>query len=129
MKTKLIAFLLFFSPLAMALNFYGVQSVTGLNTTRIFTAPTNAYYFVNGQLAVPNLTQSGFPSYVVAVVSKNQSTQLYQGLPGATGFQLYNVSLSTNDYVTVALTSAGYTVTGDAVLNSVQGQVYFGNTF
>jgi hypothetical protein len=133
---RLIGAFLFFSQMAMALNFNGVQTLNGLNTTPIFTAPASGIYFINGQLTLPGLPGGPVvngapgPSQVVAVVSKNYITSLYTGLAGATGFQIMNQSLVSNDLITVGLSSIA---TIDQVsysgLNAVKGQVYFGNTF
>lgn len=129
-------FLGFFGSMAMALNFNGAQSLVGLNTTQIFHAPATGIYFVNGQLTLPGLPGGPAvnggpgPSQVVATVSKNYVTSLYTGLPGASGFQINQISLVSNDLITVGLSSIA---TIDQVsysgLNAVRGQVYYGNTF
>lgn len=118
----------FLSSFAMALNFSGVQSISGYGTTGIFSAPVPGIYFVNGQLTLPMSTQNGNTqaSQLVATVSKNYTTLLYTGLAGATGFQINQISLVTSDLITVGLAT---TVSADQVLNAVHGQVYFGNTF
>lgn len=125
---KLIALLSFFGQMAMALNFSGVQTLVGLNTTTLFRAPASGIYFVNGQLTLPMLTAG--PSGVVAVVSKNYATAIYTGVAGATGFQIPAVTLVSNDLITVGLSSQ---LPADQVspngFNVVKGQVYFGNAF
>lgn len=141
---KLIAILLFVSQFAFGLNFSGVQSIEGLHPVNVFTAPAQGYYFVNGQLTFQMAGQVGLggatavsTNGVYAVVSKNTLTatpvQLYLGVPGATGFQLNNISLTTGDAIRVALYSSisgsGIQGGGDATLNSTRGQIYFGNSF
>lgn len=133
MKLFKIVFLLsLFAKASMALNFNGVQSLSGLNTTRIFTAPASSIYFVQGYLNLPWGSNTGGTAYsrVVATVSKNYVTLLYTGLPGASGFHLPQITLASNDLITVALSS---TVTSDSVsgmgINAVTGQVYYGNAF
>lgn len=132
---KIISFLMCLGLVASvrAVNFSGAQSVNGLsNPTTIFKAPVTGYYYVNGQLTLPSLSTNGgvFGSRVVASVSKNQATLLYQGLPGATGFQVRQISLASNDTITVILTSDQIGVISlDGVINSVRGQVYYGNSF
>lgn len=133
MKLFKLAFLVsLFAQAAMALNFSGVQSVVGLNSTRIFTASPAGIYYVQGYLNLPWGSNTGGTAYsqVVATVSKNGVTQLYQGAPGASGFSLPQITLSTGDSISVALSS---TVTSDSVtgmgLNAITGQVYYGNAF
>ena len=131
---KLFLLLLTVAPMAMALNFYGVQSINGLNSTQIFSAPVPGTYFVNGQLTLPWPTGNGNigQSNVVATVSKNGATLLYTGLSGASGFQINQIVLSTGDLITVGLASSstpGQTVSPDLVTNAVRGQVFFGNSF
>lgn len=125
---KIIALILFITTLGMAFNFYGVQSLNGLQTTYLFTASNTGIYFVNGQLTLPQLSTTGGVdrSQVVAVVSKNYTTAVYTGVAGASGFQIPQVSLNSGDYLTVGLSS---TVSADYVTNAVRGQVYFGNAF
>lgn len=118
--------------LVFALNFSGVQSLEGLHTTQIFRAPASGVYFINGQLTLPNASTTGNTgtSAVIATVSKNYITALYTGLPGATGFQIHNMALVSNDLITVGLSSsATASATLDQGINAVKGQVYFGNTF
>lgn len=133
MKTlKLFLVLTLFAQGAMALNFNGVQSLAGLNTTRIFTAPASTSYFVQGYLNLPWGSNTGntMNSRVIATVSKNYVTLLYTGLPGASGFALPSVRLASNDLITVNLASSvtSDTVTGNGI-SAVTGQVYFGNNF
>lgn len=134
---KLLA--LFLSPAVMALNFSGVGTLSGLNTTRIFTAPASGIYFVKGYLTLPQLTAMGSQgavaatsqaSQVVATVSKNFITAVYTGVAGASGFDIPQLTLVSNDLITVGLSS---TATIDSVsgagINAVRGDVYFGNAF
>lgn len=129
---KLIFLLSFLAQSSWAVNFYGVQSVVGLNTTRIFTASPGGIYYLQGYLNLPWGSNTGGQAYsqVIATVSKNGVTQLYQGPTGASGFAIPQMSLSTGDYITVQLTSP---VTSDSVsgngINAVTGQVYWGNAF
>lgn len=129
---KLFLTLSLFAPLAMALNFNGVQSLSGLNTTRVFTAPASSVYFVQGYLNLPWGSNTGgqYFSRVRATVSKNYVTQLYQGAEGASGFHLPNMTLVSGDLITVALSSSitSDTVTGNGI-NAITGQIYFGNRF
>lgn len=132
---KLSGALLFIGTIcsmAMALNFYGVQSLNGLHTTSIFTAPASGIYFINGQLTLPSGSTTGNTgtSAVVAVVSKNYVTLLYTGIAGATGFQIPAFALVSNDLITVGLSSSAVaSATLDQGINAVTGQVYFGNAF
>ena len=118
--------------MALALNFYGVQSLNGLNTTQIFTAPASGIYFISGSLTLPNASTTGNTgtSAVVATVSKNYVTAIYTGVAGATGFQIPYVTLVSNDLITVGLSSSAVlSATLDQGINAVTGQVYFGNAF
>lgn len=105
--------------------FTAQQSINGLQTFTLFTAPTTGSYFVNGQLQLPTPTGAG-QSAVVAVVKKNVSTTVYTGIAGATGFQIPALALAAADVVTVVLTSANAV---DNVLNAVTGVVGCGNAF
>lgn len=129
---RLFAALLFLSPMAMALNFYGVQSLNGLHTTQIFTAPVAGIYFLTGYLSLPQGSTTGNTgsSTVVATVSKNGVTQIYQGLAGASGFSVPQMTLVSGDLITVGLSSvSNTTISPDLVINAVTGQVYYGNAF
>lgn len=129
---KLIGLLFTFTPMAMALNFSGVQTMVGLNRTVLFTAPASGIYFVNGQLTLPSLSSTGGQgaSGVVAVVSKNNVTALYTGVAGATGFSIPYVTLVSNDLITVGLSSvAPIDQVSPNGFNVIKGQVYFGNAF
>jgi len=119
---KLIGLLFFFASIvAVALNFNGNQSLNGLQTTTIFTAPANGYYFVNGQLTLPP------GSLVASVVSSTGAAGLvYTGVSGATGFQVRQISMVSGDAVKVTLSSA---TAADNALNAVRGQVSYGNSF
>lgn len=117
------------------LNFSGRGSVNGINNpVLLFKAPTTGYYFVEGKLSLPHFSTSGgaVESRVVATLSKNQATLLYYGAIGANGFSVPQISLASNDSISVLLTSdqaAAVLLTGDGVKNAVTGQVYFGNAF
>ncbi len=118
--------------MAIALNFYGIQSLNGLQTTSIFRAPASGIYFISGKLSLPNASTTGNTgtSAVVAVVSKNYVTALYTGVAGATGFEIPYFALASNDLITVGLSSsATASATLDQGINAVTGQVYFGNAF
>lgn len=129
---KLIGLFFFLSPMAMALNFSGVQTLSGLNRTVVFTAPASGIYFINGYLSLPqpSLTNPVQYSQVIATVSKNNVTALYTGLPGASGFTIPFFTLVSNDLITVGLSSPSTvdSVSG-AGINAVRGDVYFGNAF
>lgn len=123
----------FLAQAAMAFNFNGVQSLEGLHTTRLFTASPDGIYYIHGYLNLPQGSNTGgqFFSKVIATISKNGTTQLYQGAAGASGFSIPQVSLSQGDRIDVALSSTNPngTITGDGVINAVTGQVYFGSAF
>lgn len=121
---KLLALFFIVGSFAMALNFSGSQSLNGLQSQAIFTAPAAGIYFVNGQLQLPMPTGSGM-SQVVAVVSQNGS-QIYRGIAGATGFQINQITCVSGDAITVNLSS---TASVDKTTNAVSGQVYYGNSF
>lgn len=110
-------------------NFYGLQSLNGLGTFALFTAPAAGIYFVNGQLSLPQLVSTGGTgkSAVVAVVNVNGSPQ-YTGVAGCSGFQLNQLTLAAADVVTVVLSSAA-AIDNAPTTNAVSGQVYFGNAF
>lgn len=133
MKLIKLAFLFsFLGQMAMAFNFNGVQSLSGLNTTPIFVAPASGNYFVQAYLNLPWGSNTGGTAFsrVVATVSKNYVTQLYVGAPGASGFHIPQITLVSSDSIAVALSS---TSTSDSVsgmgINAVTGQVYYGNNF
>ncbi len=124
---KLIALALFFTMIAFALNFSGNQSLNGLQTTTIFTAPATGYYFVNGQLSIPQISTAGAPSQVQALVTSTSSPALsYKGVTGASGFQINQISMATGDSVSVQLKSPAAV---DQGINAVSGQVSYGNSF
>lgn len=106
-------------------NFVGLQTICGLGTFPVFTAPAAGVYFVNGQLTLPSLVQGSGASSVVVVVNVNGSP-VYTGIAGATGFQVNQITCAAGDAVTAVLTSAA---APDAVLNAVRGVVGCGNTF
>lgn len=125
---KLISITMFVCSFVWAMNFYGSISLNGLQAQTIFTAPTpGGIFFVNGQLSLPqtNTNGGGSPSQVIATVYKNGAV-IYTGITGASGFQINQISMSTNDAVSASLTSAAAV---DQGINAVRGQVYFGNTF
>lgn len=136
---KLIGILLFVSQFALALNFSGVQSMNGLNSVQVFSAPATGYYFVNGQVSLGLPTQNGntLAAGAFVVVSKNGTTAtpvlLYTGLPGSTGFQIRNISLVTGDTINArffsTVSGSGIQGGGDATLNALSGQVWYGNTY
>lgn len=123
---KLLGILLFISTLAGALNFSGHQSLNGLGRTSIFTAPASGSYFIDGKLSLPQPSLNGNTgaSQATAVVSKNNVTVIYTGLPGANGFGINAVTLATNDAISVSITS---NATIDQGLNVIKGDVFFGN--
>lgn len=134
---KLFLVLCFLCQSGFALNFNGVQSLSGLNTTRIFTAPASGIYFVQGYLNLPWGSNTGGDAYsqVIVTVSKNYvqaatASVLYTGAKGASGFHLPSITLVSNDLITVGLSSP---VTSDSVsgqgINAITGQVYYGNNF
>lgn len=110
-----------------AANFYGHQSLNGLQTTNLFKAPAPGYYFVNGQLTLPWPSANGGSglSQVTAVISA-QGNHVYVGASGASGFQVNQISLVTGDMVQVILASPA---TIDQPINAVRGEVYYGNRF
>jgi hypothetical protein len=100
------------------------QSINGLQTFPIFTAPAAGVYFVNGQLSLPVPTGSGM-SQVVTLVKQNGST-IYTGIAGATGFQINQITCASGDAISCVLSSSA---APDLVLNAVSGVVGAGNTF
>lgn len=132
--TKLFLLAIFVAQSAWALNFSGVQSIVGVNgpPTLIFKAPASSNYFVQGYLSLPwgSNTNNTAYSRVVATVSKNYVTLLYTGLPGASGFHLPQITLASNDLISVNLNSplAAESVTGMG-MNAFTGQIYYGNNF
>lgn len=97
--------------------FTAQQSINGLQTFSLFTAPADGDYFVNGQLQLPRAEGSG-NSQVVAEIDVN-SSPVYTGDPGATGFQAV-LTLAADDVVEVTLSSSEDV---DNVLNAVTGVV------
>src|SRR5579872_7173210 len=85
------------------LNFLGHQSLVNLGAVKLFTAPASGIYFIQGNLSLPQQTQTGVSgSQVVAQVSKNGLTTLYYGIPGASGFALPAVTLVSNDSISMS---------------------------
>jgi hypothetical protein len=125
---KLISLLLLLSSIvAVALNFSGHQSLNGLQTQKIFTAPAAGYYFVNGQLTLPQTSSGSSPSGVAAIVTSTASPALsYTGVSGASGFQIRQILLASGDSVSVELRSSA---TVDQGINAVRGEVQYGNSF
>lgn len=105
-------------------NFTAQQSISGLGTFALFTAPVAGVYFVNGQLQLPNQEGSG-QSQVVTLVKQNGST-IYTGIAGATGFQINQIVCAAGDAITAVLSSSA---APDQVTNAVTGVVGSGNTF
>ena len=108
-------------------NFNGAQSLNGLQTTTLFTAPAAGTYFVNGQLSLPQLSTDGGTgaSQVIATVKQNGSG-IYTGVAGASGFQINQIVCAVGDVIAVTLASSA---APDLVNNAVSGQVAYGNTF
>lgn len=125
---KLLFLVSFVSSLSFGWTFFGFQSLNGLQTTKIFTASNAGIYFVNGTLYLPQLVTTGGVSYsqAVATIDKN-GAYVYATLPGQNGFQLNQISMSHNDYITVTVSSTSASVDGG--FNAVSGQVSYGNTF
>lgn len=105
--------------------FYGVQSLNGIQTVSVFTAPSAGIYFIEGKLSLPQISTSGSASAVIALVKKNGSTQ-YTGIAGASGFSIPAITLAANDAITVQLSSSAAI---DLVTNNVSGQIVYGNAF
>lgn len=118
---KLFGLFFFAGAVVLALNFSGHQSLNGVGSgvkdTTIFVAPDVGFYFVNGQLTLP------VGSQVFASVSKN-NISVYNGITGATGFQVRALALVTGDSINVRLRSS---LAADQALNAVRGEVYYGN--
>jgi hypothetical protein len=106
-------------------NFYGTQSINGLQTFALFTAPAAGIYFVDAKLQLPQLVSDGLASAVVALV-KNGASTIYTGVAGASGFSIPAFTCALGDVITCVLSSAAAC---DNVLNAVTGVVAFGNDF
>lgn len=106
-------------------NFQGKQSLNGLHTFSLFTAPAAGIYFLNGQLNLPQLTTAGGASAVVATVY-NGVGSIYAGTAGASGFQIPAFTCAADDVITVVLSSSA---SPDQVSNAVSGQVVYGNAY
>jgi len=106
-------------------NFQALQSINGLGTFALFTAPSAGIYFVNGQLMLPSLTAGSGASQVVTLVKQNGST-IYTGIAGATGFQINQITCAAGDAITAVLSSSA---APDQVENAVRGVVGCGNSF
>lgn len=105
-------------------NFTSQNSLNGLQTFALFTAPTTGIYFVNGQLTLPSLKYGSGASAVVATIN-NGGSPVYAGTAGATGFQA-TLTCTAGDVMTVVLSSAA---APDLVLNAVSGVVGCGQAF
>lgn len=117
-------------------NFTANNSLNGLQTTTLFTAPTTGVYFVNGQLTLPILrdapnnvgalvsTPEIGGSQVVAVV-KDGATTVFTGLAGSSGFQT-TFTATAGDVITCILSSSAAI---DNVVNAVRGVVGSGQAF
>lgn len=106
-------------------NFQATQTINGLQTFALFTAPAAGIYFVNGQLTLPMATAGASSnSAVVSLVKVNGSTS-YTGAAGTTGFYT-TLTLAAGDAVTAVLSSAA---APDQPLNAVKGVVASGNAF
>ena len=125
---KLVGLFIFVCTMAFAINFYGHQSIVNLGTTRLFTAPASAIYFINGTLTLPHLPLNGNAgnSEAVVQVSKNGVTSLYYGPTGANGFTIPAVALVSNDSISASVTS---NASIDQGLNVIKGDVFFGNAY
>ncbi len=114
-----------------AANFSGHQSMNGLNpgsasttATYLFTAPITGPYFIKAKLSLPMASQgSSVGSGALARVYKNSSV-VYTGVTGATGFSMNGLSLDTGDVIRASISS---TATIDQGLNVIKGDVFFGN--
>ena len=93
----------------------------GLNTLS-FSVPVAGIYTLKGQLTVPTLTDGGGASSVVVTVHQN-STLLYTGAAGATGFAVYGMSCAAGDTITVTTASSA---SPDAPLNAVRADIQIG---
>ena len=113
-------FLVVVSVFLIAAQFSGRQSISGLGVASLFTAPASGIYFIDGKLSLPQQSQ------VVATISKNGVTTIYVGTAGATGFGMPQVTLGTNDAITVNVSSSASV---DQGLGKVKGDVFFGNAF
>ncbi len=107
------------------MNFEGRQSLNGIQTFDLFTAPAAGIYFVSGKLSLPQLGTAGGASEVIVTVY-NGIDDIYVGEAGASGFEVNQILCAADDVITVKLDSSA---DPDLVLNAVSGQVVFGNTF
>jgi len=121
---KYIGLFLFISTLVMAINFSGHQSINGLGNAQLFVAPVTGPYFIKGYLSLPMSTQGNTNSSAIALIYKNNSTEIYRGATGATGFSMTGLSLNASDSIKVSISSSA---TVDQGLNVIKGDVFFGN--
>ncbi len=128
MKKLIGLLLLFVSIIAVAINFSGSASLNGLQSTQIFTAPANGYYFIKGYLALsqPSLNGGSGFSQAQVTVSNSRVGIIYTGVSGASGFQINQMSLISGDGISVRVQSNAAI---DQGINAVSGQVYYGNSF
>lgn len=106
-------------------NFLGAQSLNGLQSVNLFTAPAAGIYFVQANFSLPNLVKSGSASAVVALLKQNGST-IQTGAAGQSGIAQNQIVCASGDVIAIALSSAAAI---DQGLNAVSGQAQFGNTF
>lgn len=108
-------------------NYLGVQTLNGLQTTTLFTAPSAGVYFVQGSLTLPWSTPEGSSTAtaVVATVKQNGSG-IYTGIAGASGFAVNQIVCASGDVIAVTLSSGA---SPDLITNAVKGVVSYGNTF
>ncbi len=111
------------ASLLYAVNFSGHQSLNGLQITSLFTAPVTGPYFIKGTLSLPMASHGVSPSAAAARILKNSSV-IYQGVSGATGFSMSGVALNANDVIKVGISSDAAV---DQGLNVIKGDVFFGN--
>lgn len=103
-------------------DFVARQTLNGLGTFSLFTAPSTpatGFYFVDGQLTIPDLSTGSTANSACLATIKVNGTGAYTGVAGAKGFQT-NLTLSAGDAVTVVLSSSAAV---DAPLNVIKGVV------
>lgn len=130
---KLIGLLLLIATAVFAANFHGHQSLNGLNAntgvsgaTSLFTAPITGPYFIRGTLSLPMASQgTASGSQAIALLYKNSSI-IYTGVTGASGFAVSGLTLAVGDVMKVGI-SSGASI--DQGLNVIKGDVFFGNGY
>ena len=95
------------------------QSLNGLQTFALFTAPAAGKYFITGQLTLPGPDVNGTASQVVAVVNQNGSPILTTSA-GSKSFVINSFTVAATDAITVVLSSSS---APDQIINAVSGQV------